>query len=46
MTNLFRDFGATTEAIAETVQAYQAALGDPLNGNEAGPFAKDRRQIN
>ena len=46
MANLFRDFGTTADAIADTVQAYQAALGDPLNGNDVGPLDEGRRQIN
>ncbi|MEM9218101.1 MAG: hypothetical protein AAGD25_27635 [Cyanobacteria bacterium P01_F01_bin.150] len=46
MANFFRDFGANADAIADTFAAYQAALGDPLNGNETGPLEEGRRQIN
>jgi hypothetical protein len=32
--------------IADTVSAFQAALGDPNNGNALGPLPSGRRQIN
>ena len=32
--------------ISDTIAAFQTALGDPNNGNAAGPFAQGRRQIN
>ncbi len=32
--------------IGDTVAAFQAALGDPNNGNAPGPIANGRRQIN
>jgi hypothetical protein len=36
----------TTASIQATVDAFRAALGDPLNGNAAGPLADGRREIN
>ncbi|WP_395342181.1 hypothetical protein PN836_000305 [Ningiella sp. W23] len=30
----------------DTISAFQAALGDPNNGNAPGPFSEGRRQIN
>jgi hypothetical protein len=35
-----------TEAIQSTVDAFRAALGNPNNGNAAGPLATGRREIN
>ncbi len=32
--------------ISDTVSAFQLALGNPNNGNSAGPFDEGRRQIN
>jgi hypothetical protein len=43
---VFSDAGANTAAIQDTVDAYRAALGDPLNGNAAGPRGAGRREIN
>ena len=43
---LFSDAGATGAAIQDTVDAYRAALGDPLNGNDPGPLGVGRREIN
>jgi len=36
----------TTASIQPTVDAFRAALGDPNNGNNAGPLASGRREIN
>jgi hypothetical protein len=43
---IFSDTGASTAAIQDTVDAYRAALGNPLNGNAPGPLAGGRREIN
>ena len=43
---IFSDAGATALAIQDTVDAYRAELGDPNNGNAAGPLAGGRREIN
>src|SRR5262245_7713359 len=44
---LFSASGGTTPAsIQATVTAFQAALGNPNNGNNAGPLASGRREIN
>ena len=43
---LFKDSGINQAAIAATFQAFQNALGDPLNGNDPGPIDLGRRQIN
>ena len=43
---VFKDAGVNGDAIAATFEAFQEALGDPLNGNDAGPLAEGRRQIN
>lgn len=43
---IFSDTGANGAAIQDTVDAYRAALGDPVNGNTAGPLATGRREIN
>ena len=34
------------DSIQTTVDAFRAALGDPLNGNAPGPLAAGRREIN
>ena len=46
MVELFKDFGADQAAIADTFADFQAALGEPLNGNDPGPIDDGRRQIN
>src|SRR5512134_252790 len=43
---VFQAAGPTAESIQGTVDAYRAALGDPNNGNTAGPLAAGRREIN
>jgi hypothetical protein len=43
---IFQAAGPTAESIEGTVDAYRAALGDPNNGNAAGPLASGRREIN
>jgi hypothetical protein len=43
---VFQASGPTVESIQGTVDAYRAALGDPLNGNTPGPLANGRREIN
>src|SRR2546422_506783 len=43
---VFQAAGPTAESIQGTVDAYRAALGDPNNGNTAGPLASGRREIN
>jgi hypothetical protein len=43
----FSDSGdATTASIQGTVDSFRAALGDPNNGNTAGPLGNGRREIN
>ena len=37
---------ATTASIQPTIDTFRAALGDPNNGNAAGPLAGGRREIN
>ncbi len=37
---------SATSSIQSTVDAFRAALGDPNNGNNAGPLASGRREIN
>jgi len=37
---------ATPASIQATVDAFRAALGNPNNGNNAGPLASGRREIN
>jgi hypothetical protein len=37
---------ASTASIEDTVNLFRAALGDPNNGNAAGPLASGRREIN
>jgi hypothetical protein len=43
---IFSDAGAISAAIQDTVDTYRAALGDPINGNNPGPLAAGRREIN
>ena len=43
---VFQAAGPTSAAIQSTVDAYRAALGDPNNGNNPGPLASGRREIN
>ena len=43
---VFQAAGPTAAAIQNTVDAFRAALGDPNNGNNAGPLATGRREIN
>ena len=43
---VFQAAGPTIESIQGTVDAFRAALGNPNNGNAAGPLAKGRREIN
>jgi hypothetical protein len=42
----FQASGATAGDIQGTVDAFRAAIGDPNNGNTAGPLAGGRREIN
>ena len=43
---VFQTSGANAAAIQSTVDAFRAALGDPNNGNTAGPLTTGRREIN
>ena len=43
---VFQAAGPTAQSIQSTVDAYRAALGQPNNGNAAGPLASGRREIN
>ena len=43
---VFQAAGPTAESIQETVAAFRAALGEPNNGNTAGPLTVGRREIN
>ena len=43
---VFQAAGPNASSIQSTVDAYRAALGDPLNGNTAGPLPGGRREIN
>jgi hypothetical protein len=43
---VFQAAGPTVESIQGTVDAFRAALGNPNNGNAAGPLAHGRREIN
>ncbi len=43
---VFQAAGPTIGSIQGTVDAYRAALGEPNNGNAAGPLASGRREIN
>src|SRR4029453_2999673 len=42
----FQASGANAAAIQGTVGAFRTALGNPNNGNNAGPLASGRREIN
>jgi hypothetical protein len=43
---IFQAAGPDADSIQGMVDAYRAALGDPNNGNAAGPLASGRREIN
>jgi hypothetical protein len=43
---VFQAAGLTAASIQSTVDAYREALGDPNNGNNPGPLADGRREIN
>jgi Divergent InlB B-repeat domain len=43
---VFQAAGPTASSIQSTVDAFRAALGDPNNGNNPGPLASGRREIN
>ena len=43
---VFQAAGPDAESIQSTVDAFRAALGEPNNGNEPGPIAAGRREIN
>ena len=43
---VFQAAGPTASSIQSTVDAFRAALGDPNNGNDPGPLASGRREIN
>jgi hypothetical protein len=43
---VFQAAGSSIEAIQGTVDAFRAKLGDPNNGNNPGPLADGRREIN
>jgi len=43
---VFQAAGSVVGAIQGTVDAFRAALGDPNNGNNPGPLADGRREIN
>lgn len=43
---VFQAAGPTVESIQSTVDAFRAALGEPNNGNNPGPLATGRREIN
>jgi type II secretory pathway pseudopilin PulG len=43
---VFSAAGLDAASIQATVDAYRAALGDPNNGNAAGPLPSGRREIN
>jgi hypothetical protein len=43
---VFQAAGPTAESIQGTVNEYRAALGEPNNGNNAGPLPSGRREIN
>jgi hypothetical protein len=43
---VFQAAGPTAASIQSSVDAYRAALGDPNNGNNPGPLASGRREIN
>lgn len=43
---VFQGAGPTKESIEGVVDEFRAALGEPNNGNNAGPLANGRREIN
>ncbi len=43
---VFADAGADAASIADTVDDFRTALGEPDNINELGPIAEGRREIN
>jgi hypothetical protein len=43
---IFQASGPDAASIQPTVNAFRAALGDPNNGNDPGPLATGRREIN
>src|SRR5262245_51511779 len=43
---IFSDAGANAAAITDTVDAFRAALGNPIHGNAPGPLPSGRREIN
>ena len=43
---VFQAAGPTVASIQSTVDAFRAALGDPINGNAPGVLAAGRREIN
>jgi hypothetical protein len=43
---VFQAAGPTAASIQSTVDAFRAALGDPVNGNTSGPLLTGRREIN
>ncbi len=43
---ILQDSGADVAAITDTVDAFRTLLGNPNNGNAAGPLATGRREIN
>ena len=43
---VFQAAGPTADSIQGTVDEFRAALGNPNNGNDPGPLATGRREIN
>ena len=43
---VFQAAGPNIASIQSSVDAFRAALGNPINGNNAGPLATGRREIN
>jgi len=43
---VFQAAGTNAASIQSTVDAFRTALGDPNNGNDPGPLASGRREIN
>lgn len=43
---VFTDAGGDAASIVDTVDAFRATLGSPINGNAPGPLADGRREIN
>jgi len=43
---VFQAAGATAASIQSSVDAFRAALGTPVNGNNPGPLQNGRREIN